>query len=245
MNRKRGRQISTCDAKTQTPRFDQDIDYKRDHIVGRQRQIRHMRLFLFIPIDIHVDSIPNIRQQLIPALQNRQRQRRIEMIIKLKIGAIELGQRGHKLRLNRSLFPLRYKRNPPGRSDPAARDWRDSIAPCQTEALLRGIVRTASIRFAGKSRETGIDAGSRFHVSTIEYVDDDVLALSVFGVAFAERVGEFVDGLEINMAALAKTHFQHVQRAFGGDLLGGYRADHVEGVAGGTGRGRGRGGSER
>ena len=109
MNRKRGRQISTCDAKTQTPRFDQDIDYKRDHIVGRQRQIRHMRLFLFIPIDIHVDSVPNIRQQLIPALQNRQRQRRIEMIIKLKIGAIELGQRGHKLRLNRSLF--RYVTN--------------------------------------------------------------------------------------------------------------------------------------
>lgn len=63
-------------------------------------------------------------------------------------------------------------------------------------------------------------------------------------VALAERVGEFVDGLEINVAALAKTHFQHVQRALWGELLGGYRADHVERVARGTER-RGRGGSER
>ena len=68
-------------------------------------------------------------------------------------------------------------------------------------------------------------------------------------VALAERVGELVDGLEINVATLAKTHFQHVQRALRGELLGGYRADHVERVARGTGRGRGRrrgrGGRER
>lgn len=44
------------------------------------------------------------------------------------------------------------------------------------------------------------------------------------------------------MAALAKTHFQHVQRALRGELLGGHRADHVEGVARGTERGGGRGG---
>lgn len=177
MNRQRRRQIATCDPKNKPPRLDQDIDHERNHIVGRQRQIRQMRLFLFIPIDIHVDSVPNIRQQLVPALQNRQRQRRIEMVIKLEIGAVELGQRGHKLRLTRARASLRYKRSPRGRSDPAARDWRGSNAPCQTEGLLRGSARTASTRFAGKSRETGIDAGSRFHVSTIGYVDDDVLAL--------------------------------------------------------------------
>lgn len=109
MNRQRRRQIATCDATSKTPRFDQDVDHKRDHIVGRQRQIRQMRLFLFISIDIHVDSVPNIRQQLVPTLQNRQRQRRIEMVVKLKIGAVELSQRGHKLRLTRR--PFRYVTN--------------------------------------------------------------------------------------------------------------------------------------
>ena len=46
------------------------------------------------------------------------------------------------------------------------------------------------------------------------------------------------------MAALAKTHFEHVERGLGGNVLRGNRPQQVEGVAGGTQGAGGRVGGE-
>ena len=83
----------------QSVRFEKNKDGDGNEVIRGQCHISNSTLPLRVRANEQVDLVPNVRQELVPALQNGERKNHFGVVVELEIRAIKLSQRVRELNL--------------------------------------------------------------------------------------------------------------------------------------------------